>query len=262
MWCGLAVLVGLVGVPAPQAGGDQDLAQIRARGVLRVITLREEQPELYRHDAAPDPGFYRELVEGFARLHRLRMETVAVGGFGDRIPALLEGRGDLVVGLIQTPERRELVDFSLEVLPAFHVVVNCGPARPIADLAEFRQQRVGLIPNSSWAAAAAEGGVPTSQAVHYPDTDRLIQALEAQQIEATVMSVSDFTLAQKRHPRLQGGVAVGPRTIDAWGLRKSDDDLEAAVNEYLSNVRKTPTWSRLVVKYFGEQALRVLKGGQ
>ena len=44
----------------------------------------------------------------------------------------------------------------------------------------------------------------------------------------------------------------------AYGFRKDDTALGAALNDYLQNVRRTPRWSRLVVKYFGEDTLEVL----
>jgi len=31
------------------------------------------------------------------------------------------------------------------------------------------------------------------------------------------------------------------------------------LNDYISNLRKTPTWNRLVVKYFGDRAIEVLR---
>ena len=42
-------------------------------------------------------------------------------------------------------------------------------------------------------------------------------------------------------------------------LRKGDAELRGALDEYIENLRRTPTWSRLVVKYFGEMAPDVLK---
>ena len=41
-------------------------------------------------------------------------------------------------------------------------------------------------------------------------------------------------------------------------MRKEDKQLKVALDEYLVNVRKSATWSRLIVKYFGEQALKAL----
>jgi ABC-type amino acid transport substrate-binding protein len=66
-------------------------------------------------------------------------------------------------------------------------------------------------------------------------------------------------LAHRDDPQLQLGVFVGPRQSLAFGVRKEDRELTAALDAYISNLRKTPTWSRLVVKYFGSSALDVLK---
>jgi len=41
-------------------------------------------------------------------------------------------------------------------------------------------------------------------------------------------------------------------------VRTEDVELRSALDEYLSNVRTGPSWSRLVVKYFGDQALAAL----
>jgi hypothetical protein len=42
-------------------------------------------------------------------------------------------------------------------------------------------------------------------------------------------------------------------------VRKSDPSLLAALNTYIAHVRRSPMWSRLVVKYFGDAALAVLQ---
>jgi ABC-type amino acid transport substrate-binding protein len=86
----------------------------------------------------------------------------------------------------------------------------------------------------------------------------LLAALKEGRITATVMTVSDFTLAARRDPDLVAGPFVGPAGSAGWGVRKSDAQLKAALNEHLDNLRKGPSWSRLVVKYFGERALAVL----
>ena len=45
-------------------------------------------------------------------------------------------------------------------------------------------------------------------------------------------------------------------------MRKQDPALRAALDDYLGNVRRGPSWSRLIVKYFGDQALQVLGKGK
>ena len=58
---------------------------------------------------------------------------------------------------------------------------------------------------------------------------------------------------------MQLGLFLGAPTSLAYGVRKGDAALHKALDEYIENLRRTPTWSRLVVKYFGEMAPEVLK---
>jgi ABC-type amino acid transport substrate-binding protein len=52
---------------------------------------------------------------------------------------------------------------------------------------------------------------------------------------------------------------VGPPGSLAYGLRKEDAALLAALDAYIENLRRTATWNRLVLKYFGESAPEVLR---
>src|SRR5262249_40657803 len=93
---------------------------------------------------------------------------------------------------------------------------------------------------------------------YFPDRVPLLEALKADKISATVMSVSDLTLAMRHDPGLQAGLFLGDPGSAGWAVRKSDPVLRQALDEYLGDIRKGPSWSRLVVKYFGEDALSVL----
>jgi hypothetical protein len=41
-------------------------------------------------------------------------------------------------------------------------------------------------------------------------------------------------------------------------VRKGDGSLKRALDEYLANLRRSASWSRLIVKYFGDETLQVL----
>ena len=60
-------------------------------------------------------------------------------------------------------------------------------------------------------------------------------------------------------PAFQIGMFVGPTESLAFGVRKDDQRLLAALNEYITNVRRSATWNRLVVKYFGPSAVEILR---
>jgi hypothetical protein len=42
-------------------------------------------------------------------------------------------------------------------------------------------------------------------------------------------------------------------------VSKQDTASAAALNDYIRNIRQTPTWNRLVVKYFGGGAVDILR---
>jgi ABC-type amino acid transport substrate-binding protein len=248
MWCALVSLCG------PAAA--QDMAEIKARGALRVVAVADEQPEMFSFQAGGQPGFEREMLEGFAKLQGLAFEVVQAPRFEDRIPMLLDGRGDVAIGMVVTPERAAQIDFTVQVLPVRHVVVNHEPAAKVASVEEFRGLKVGILAGTTWAKAAAAAGA--TQTESFSDLDVLLAGVRDGKVAATVMTVSDFTLATKRYPGLQAGVFLDEGGQAAWGVRKGSPALRQALDAHLENLRKGPSWSRLVVKYFGEKALDVL----
>jgi ABC-type amino acid transport substrate-binding protein len=256
---GLVELSAAVLLALPASGSAVDLPEVQARGSLRVIAAEGEQPEMFDFDGDPaKPGLEREMLEGFAGLKRLRFEVVAVKAFSDRIPALLRGDGDVIVGLVDTIERRRQIDFTAEVLPVRHLVVTHKPAPPVKSVEEFRKRKAGTIRGTTWARETLAAGVPESQVEYLPDTEPMLQALADGRVDAAVMTVSDFTLAMTRHPGLQAGTFLGEPSRAAWGVRKQDPKLKAELDAYIDNLRSGASWNRLVVTYFGEKALTVL----
>jgi ABC-type amino acid transport substrate-binding protein len=104
----------------------------------------------------------------------------------------------------------------------------------------------------------AEAGVPPAKTVSFADVPALLRGLGDGSITATVMSVVDFTMAKRRDPALRAGAFVGPPGSGAWGLRPSDVALRRALDDYLAGARRSGSWNRLVIRYYGEDALGVL----
>jgi ABC-type amino acid transport substrate-binding protein len=233
----------ILALAAPAFGAD--LAQIKSRGVLRVIAAADDAPETFSFAGGTRPGFERELAEGFAKLHGLRLEPVKVKLYSDRIPALNGGDGDLIVAIFDTVDRRKQVDFTVEVMPTHNVAVTLASRPAVKSLAELATLKVGAIRGAKPAEEAAAAGVA---ALSLFDTqEEMKQALKRGSIDST---------------GLTAGVTVGPRGKVAWAVRKQDTALRAALDEYLGNVRRGPSWSRLLVQYFGDQALQVLGRGR
>lgn len=239
--------------------GAADLEQVRSRGTLRVVVAADESAETFALTPGPDPGFERELVESFTRLQGLRLDVVTAQGYADRIPMLLRGDGDVIVAIFDTEDRRKQVDFTGEVMPTHNVAVTLKPAPVVSDLAALTAlPSVGAIKGAKPAEAAAEAGVSASALRLFETRDGLLQALRAKQVVAVVLPISELALAGREFSGLQAGATVGPPGRVAWAVRKEDEALRRALDEHIANVRRGPTWSRLIVKYFGDQALAVL----
>ncbi|HET7291588.1 MAG TPA: transporter substrate-binding domain-containing protein [Vicinamibacteria bacterium] len=250
-----ALTLGLAIVAAAPASAE--LGDVKARGTLRVLVSADEQPEMYALAPGGAPGFDREVLDGFAGLQRIRVETV-VRPFEAIIGALVKGEGDVLVGLVDTEARRRQIAFTGEVLPTRLVVLTRKPQPAIVKLEELRAARVGVVKGTSWAEAVAAAGVPAAQTESVAELSDALDGLKAKRFAATVVSLVDASLAIRKDRELQAGLFLGTPGRAAYALRKGEPELLRALDEYLGNLRKTGSWSRLVVKYFGDDALAVL----
>jgi ABC-type amino acid transport substrate-binding protein len=250
-------LLGLLLAPALLAA---DLPpELRARGTLRVLGVLANQPRDFL-SAEPGVGFDREVLEGFAALHKLKVELVPVPRWDGLVPALKEGRGDVIAGRFTvTDARRKEIDFTQEVFPTRNVVLSRSPHPVVATLEQLRGEKVGTVKGTSMADAIAAAGVPRSNVDDSFPTGTLPDALRAGKATAVVLGVEHAIQERRADPAIQIGMFLGPPTSLAYGVRKADAALKAVLDEYVGNLRRTPTWSRLVVKYFGDDAPEILR---
>ena len=145
------------------------------------------------------------------------------------------------------------------MLPTRNVVLTRRPHRLVRTIGELREEKVGTVKGTSLAEAVAAAGVPPAHVDGSVPSGALPDALKSGQVSAVVLGVENAISAQRADPALQLGLFLGPPTSLAYGVRKGDAELLKALDEHIENLRRTPTWSRLVVKYFGERAPDVLK---
>jgi membrane-bound lytic murein transglycosylase F len=237
-----------------------DFADVKAKGTLRVIVMPlSATDEYFPIPAGARPGFDREVLDGFAGLHRIKLEVVPVEGWDNLIPALLQGRGDVIAGRFTvTDTRLKQIAFTSEVFPSRNVVMTRKPHAPVATLEALRDEKVGTIKGSSMA-EAVRAVVPASNVDDSFPPGGLPGALVAGKVSAVVLGIESAIAAQRHDPEIELGAFVGPPRSLAYGVRKQDAALLQALNEYVDNLRRTPTWSRLVVEYFGSAAPEILR---
>lgn len=245
----------------PASGARADLPEVQKRGALRVLVMLDtRRPEFFSLKPGSPPGFDQEVLEGFARLHHLKLEVVPVPSWDALVPALLDGKGDLIAGrFTDTETRRKLIDFTTEVFPTRNVTMTRRPHLPVKTLEELRREKVGTIKGTSMAEAIQEAGVPAANVDDAIPAGAYAEALRSGRITAAVWGVESAVATSREDPAIELGLFLGPPRSLAYGVRRGDTALKQALDEYIRNLRKTPTWNRLVVKYFGEAAPEILK---
>jgi ABC-type amino acid transport substrate-binding protein len=235
-----------------------DAGELQRRGTLRVLAVVSGE-ETYFVSGRPDlpPGFDVEMLEGFARLHGLKLEMVPVSRWDALIPSLKQAKGDLIAGgFTDTETRRQQIDFTTEVFPTRSVVMTRKPDAVVQSVEELKGRKVGTIRGTFMEEELAQAGI-TNVDTSIP-TGELAQALRTGRIGAAVDGLEAALTAKGRDADLQCGIFLGRPSSLAYGVRKGDRVLLDALNAYISNVRRTSTWSRLVVKYFGPSSLEIL----
>lgn len=246
-------------VTLPSSAPAADLEAIRARGTLRVLASTDDNPAWFSAEkGAAHPGFERELLEGFARLNRLEFQVVPAASWDRVIPDLIRDKADVIAGINDTEARRRQIAFTAELLPARHLVVTRAPSPRVETAEQLREQKVCSVAGTTWAEAIVSARVPASRIETQGEVADCLASLRAGRSTATVLSVADFLLQRRTDPVLADGMTLGPAVSSAWGVRKGDVELKAALDAYLQNFKKSPGWSRLIASYFGEDSLRVL----
>jgi peptidoglycan lytic transglycosylase F len=241
-----------------------DLIEIQSRGALRVLViLDDDEPEFFSGQPGSSPGFDHEILDGFARLHRLKLELVPAPSWDSLVPYLGQGKGDLIAGrFTATDARRKIIDFTNETFPTRSVVVTRKPHRAVRTLEQLKQEKITILKGTAMSDVLLELGVPAANLDYSIPPGGIPEALTAGHITCTVHDISTAIVTQRKDPETQIGVFVGPASSYAYGVPKSSPELLKALNEYLGNMRKSPSWNRLVVKYFGPAALDVLQAAR
>jgi len=251
LWVAAPVLAIAAPAPAPRPDGE----------VLRVLVVPDGTRSEFvsAEPKAVNPGFERELLEGFAKSRKRHVEVTGAKSWDDLVPALEEGRGDLIAGhFTRTADREQHMTFTDGILPTRTVVITRKPRPAVITLEELRKVKIGAVKASASLESLQDAGVPPAH-ITEGTQEEMVDLLRSGKVDAIARAAPLAILNQREDPALQLGVFVGPPSQFAWGVRKSDTALRDALNEHLQLARRTGAWNRLVVKYFGQAAIEILK---
>lgn len=226
-----------------------DLAAIREHGTLRLLAPVGVTDLSLPRDGLPS-STWRELAEKFARSRGLEPQWVYVQSFADLIPALTEGRGDVIaINFTRTEFRAEEVAFTRPLQYVRELLVTRADTQAAEnDEPLLVAVRRGSAFAHSLATAVNEGDSPSAATsdmanngrfeIRYLDEpvdhDSLLGAVASGEYPATVVDSNLADALLPYYPQLAVSETLNAQRAIAWAVRKKAPDLEQALNEFLT----------------------------
>lgn len=222
---------------SPESIWTGDLPALRERGRLRILVQDGGRDYLPRSGSAAQAE--RRLVEGFAGELGLEPVWVPVADFDELIPALREGRGDLIAdNLTITAARRERIAFSAPVTTARELVVTHRRDTDLSEPEQLAGRTLALRRSSSfWSTGESlverHPGLVLEAVDESLDLDGLLDGVASDRFDLTLVDSNWMEPAKAWHPEVRVAFDLGQDTLIAWGLRKESRALRRAVDGFL-----------------------------
>jgi membrane-bound lytic murein transglycosylase MltF len=180
------------------------------------------------------------------------------------IPALLEGKGDLVMAdLTVTPERQELVEFLAPWIAGVEEIVVTSPRAPqITSTDDLSGRDVFVRPSSSYHQSLvalnerfkSEGKplVTLTPAPEELEDEDLMEMANANLVEVLVVDNHKAWFWQRVFPSLKVYPAVKLRMNGdiAWAIRKDSPQLKAALDDFLATNGRDSLNARMIFRRY------------
>jgi polar amino acid transport system substrate-binding protein len=242
---------------AAAAGSRLDRIRERRR-LIAVVQIAFEPFSFYGEDGRRT-GFEIDFLREFARrwLDDPNAVTYLPVPTDARIPTLQRGRADLIAAaLTKTPERAELVDFSLTYFEdGQRLLVPEGSA--IAGVCDLQGRKVAAIEGATGVenlrAAAAECGFePGDDLVTFRRHADAVQALLAGEVDAlTSDGMALRNLAEGEPLKVVGE----PFSREPYGFAvpKGDQRLRQLIDRTLRDMEQDGTYASIYRRWFGDE---------
>lgn len=234
----------------PAAEGDLDLVSADTLTVCSDIPYAPFEFEDPDSDIGYS-GFDIELIQAIAQELDLEVEVVASGFEGlTSGTAMAAGDCDIAVSAMTiTPERAEQIDFSDPYYDAVQSLL-VPEGSDIAGIDDLIDGVTVGVQSGTTGEAYAQENVPGAEILSFENTGDLFIALEAGQVDAILQDQP----VNVEYARDEGGSVVEEYDTDeSYGIafeQDRPDDLLAAVNTALSDIREAGTYDDIYDRYF------------
>lgn len=229
----------------------ENLDQIKSAGTIKIGTEGTYAPFTF-HDASNKlVGFDVEIGEAVAKKLGVKAEFVE-GKWDGLIAGLDSKRYDAVINQVGITEaRKQKYAFSEPYIASKAVLIVSAKNEDIKGFEDLKGKKSAQSLTSNFGKLATEAG---AELVGTDGFDQSIQLVLTGRADATVNDSLSYFDFKKKQPQAPVKVVAEKADADYSGIivRKGDEDLVAAINKALSDIKADGTYKTISDKYFGQ----------
>lgn len=240
-----------VNQPKEEAKPQNLLEQIKADGKIRFGTEGTYAPFTFHDETGKLTGFDVEIAEEIAKRLGVKAEFIETKWDG-MFAGLDAKRFDAIVNEVAIREDRlEKYDFSAPYIVSKAVLIVNEENSDIKSFEDLKGKKAGQSLTSNLADIARSFG---AEIVQVDGFNQSIDLLVSKRIDAAVNDSLSFLDFKKQRPDTPIKVVDQMNTEDQMGImfRKGNDELVAAVNKALEDMKADGTYLKISEKWFGE----------
>jgi polar amino acid transport system substrate-binding protein len=170
----------------------------------------------------------------------------------DRIPALQEGRVDMVIlAMTITPERAQLIDFSRPYFLAGQSILVRKTTSTISSIRDLGGKEVCLVPSST-SVPVITAQAPAAEIVYQPTFPDCVAEMNDGNVDA--VSTDDIILAGFASKDQNLTLVGGQFTREPYGVAfaKGKEDLVDFVDTIINTMIVDGRWGKIYYEYLGD----------
>ena len=236
---------------------ERDWAEIREKGVLRVIT--SNNPASYFMWRGELMGFDYDLIKDFAKQHRLRVRVVVHDTPSSMFAALEAGEGDVIAASMTVTAERERAgwSFSERYLEVNEQLIGEAGDTPLETVEELAGRTVAVNPETAYydtlKALQEAGGTFEILEVENASTEMLIDGVASGDYDLTMADSHLAAMESTYRDDIAVLFQFEPAKEIAWVTREPQQALREQLNRYIKRGYRGLFYNVTYNRYFKEK---------
>jgi membrane-bound lytic murein transglycosylase F len=217
-----------------------DFMGILAQGKLRILLTRDNSRAAYLPRRGSPLAEQQRIAEEFALSHGLIPELVMVDNFSKLIPALVAGKGDIIISnLTINADRLEKMAFSVPLDHVVEQVLVASGNKSIQRVRDLNGKTVMVDRDSTfWHALTwlKKNRYPDIEIVEVADgvqTEEVLDKVAEGRVDATILDSNLVEIYLGYRDDLRVATNFSSKRDIAWGIRRNAPQLVSEINRYL-----------------------------